>query len=183
MQANQTCRMPATAAALSLGSNLGERLQWLEQALSLIAANPDIRITETSPVYETEPCDAPAVFAALNYLNMVAVVETSLPPLVFSDAIHAIEDSLGRCRADGPNHPRNIDIDIICYGNRSLQTPSLILPHPRAHLRRFVLQPLADLCPQLILPNQSRSVTELLNGLPETPRVKRLGAMKLTPNS
>ncbi len=174
MPACQPCRMPATEAALSLGSNLGDRLQWLEQACALIASNPDIRIIATSPVYDTEPCGAPEAFSALNYLNMVAIVETSLTSLVFSDAIHAIEFLLGRCRSGKPNHPRNIDIDIICYGSLSMHTPSLILPHPRAHLRRFVLQPLSDLRPNMVLAGQTSTVTELLSGLPETPRVKHL---------
>ncbi|MDD4101865.1 MAG: 2-amino-4-hydroxy-6-hydroxymethyldihydropteridine diphosphokinase [Kiritimatiellae bacterium] len=174
VQADLPCRMTAHEAALSLGSNLGDRWQWLKQACSLIDCHPDVRITASSPVYETEPCGAPDAFAGLNYLNMVVVVATDLPPLVLSEAIHAIESRMGRRRSVLPNLPRNIDIDIICFGELTMNTHALILPHPRAHLRRFVLQPLSDLLPHLLLPGQSRSVTELLNGLPETPQVKRL---------
>ena len=166
--------MPAHAAILSLGSNLGDRMQSLEQACKLIASHPDIRITATSPIYETEPCGAPEAFAALHYLNMAVIVETSLPPFALSDVVHAIEQTMGRCRTACPNLPRNIDIDIICHGAITLATPDLTLPHPRAHLRRFVLQPIADLLPGLILPGQTSTVTDLLRNLPETPRVVRM---------
>ncbi|MDD2456444.1 MAG: 2-amino-4-hydroxy-6-hydroxymethyldihydropteridine diphosphokinase [Kiritimatiellae bacterium] len=173
MQADYTCRMPAREAVLSLGSNLGARLQSLEQARGLIGRHPDMRVTATSPIYETEPCGAPEAFAALHYLNMAVIVETSLPPLILSEAVHAVERAMGRRRGACPNLPRNIDIDIICHGEITLATPVLTLPHPRAHLRRFVLQPLSDLLPGLILPGQTGTVTDLLRGLPETPRVAR----------
>lgn len=174
MQVCHTSRMPAHAAALSLGSNLGDRLQWLEQARGLLDRHPDMRVTATSPVYETEPCGAPEAYAAAHYLNMAVTVETGLPPIAFSDAVHAIENDMGRRRHTRPNLPRNIDIDIICHGETAVSAPTLTLPHPRAHLRRFVLQPLADLLPDLILPGQTRTVTELLQSLPKTPRAARL---------
>ncbi len=124
-------------------------------------------------MYETEPVDVPPAFAGLFYLNAVVIVETTLEVKAFSDAVHAIEARLGRQRGATPNMPRTIDIDIITFDALRVDSPTLSLPHPRARERRFVLQPLADLRPGLILPGERRSVADLLRALPETPRVTR----------
>ncbi len=125
-------------------------------------------------MYETEPVDVPPAFAGFFYLNEVVIVETTLAVKAFSDAVHAIEARLGRQRGAIPNLPRTIDIDIITFGALRVETPTLTLPHPRARERRFVLQPLADLRPGLVLPGERRSVADLLRALPEAPRVTRL---------
>lgn len=124
-------------------------------------------------MYETEPVDVPPAFACDLYLNRIAVVETTLETEAFSDAVHEIERRLGRTRGTEPNLPRNIDIDIIVLGSICTTSPALTLPHPRARERRFVLQPLADLRPGLILPGDDRTVAERLRDLPEHPRVTR----------
>ena len=112
-------------------------------------------------------------FSSQLYLNSVVIVETRLAPAALSDATHAIEASLGRVRGDMPNLPRTLDIDIIAIDNLILDSPSLTLPHPRACIRRFVLQPLADLRPDYRLPGEPRTVADLLDALPPGPRVVR----------
>ena len=153
-------------SVLSLGSNQGDRLAWLLRARDALNALADVRVLECSPVYETDPVDVPDAFARQLYLNQVVIVETDLDVHSFSNAIHAIEDQLGRTRSPTPNLPRTIDIDIITFGDLRSDAPDLTLPHPRAHTRRFVLQPLADLRPDMILPGESLPVSALLRTLP-----------------
>ena len=115
----------------------------------------------------------PAGFSSQLYLNSVVIVETSLAPSAFSDATHAIEASLGRIRGDTPNLPRTLDIDIIAIGQLTLDSPALTMPHPRARCRRYVLQPLADLRPDYLLPGETKTVSALIRALPSGPRVTR----------
>ena len=158
-------------AIVSLGSNQGDRLAWLNRACAALAALPETCLTARSPIYETEPVGVPPHLAAHLYLNSVVIVETRLAPNAFSRAIHDIEASLGRTRGDRPNLPRTIDIDIVAIDRLTLDSPELTLPHPRARSRRFVLQPLADLCPDYLFPGDTRTVSDLLYALPPAPRV------------
>jgi len=158
---------------LSLGSNQGDRRAWLNAAVDAVRTWPGITLLERSPIYETEPVDVPRDFADHLYLNQIVIVETALSALAFSAAIHEIEYRLGRMRGVVQNMPRTIDIDIIVLGTLRLDSPALTLPHPRARNRRFVLQPLADLRPDLILPDENLTVAERLRFLPESPRVTR----------
>ena len=139
-----TCR-----AIVSLGSNLEPRADCLRRALAALADFPETRLVAASSVSETEPVDVPPEFAALKFLNQVAVFETALGPFDFSRRMHALEDALGRVRTVR-NGPRTIDIDLIDFGGQVVNTPELTLPHPRAHLRAFVLRPLAELGISLI---------------------------------
>ena len=116
----------------------------MERALGALAAMPETRLVRASSVIETEPVDVPAEFAAMKFLNQVAIFETNLDPFDFSRRMHEIEDDLGRVRTVR-NGPRTIDIDLIDFGGQVIDTPELTLPHPRAHLRDFVLRPLAEL--------------------------------------
>lgn len=161
-------------SALSLGSNQGDRLDWLAHARHALAGTPGVRILACSPVYETEPVEVPEAFTHQQYLNQVVIVETMLDARSLSDIVHAIEKRLGRTRGPTPNQPRIIDIDIITFGGLRSDTPDLTLPHPRAHTRRFVLQPLADLRPDMILPGKSLTIADLLRTLPPEPCVTRL---------
>ena len=156
---------------LSLGSNQGDRLAWLARTGDALNAWPGIRVLESSRVYETEPVDVAPVFAGHLYLNRIVVVGTTLAADDFSRAIHAIEKRLGRTRGSVHNMPRTVDIDIITFGALRSNAPDLTLPHPRARERRFVLQPLAELRPDLILPGERLTVSDLLRALPEVPRV------------
>ena len=131
-------------AIVSLGSNIEPRSEYLNQAIAALSALPGTALVKASSVVETEPVDVPAAFAALKFLNQVALFETSLDAFEFSRRMHAIEDGLGRVRTVR-NGPRTIDIDLIDFGGLTISTPDLILPHPRAHLRDFVQTPLREL--------------------------------------
>ena len=131
-------------AVVSLGSNLAPREEYLAKAIAALSALPQTQFAKASSVIETEPVDVPEAFAALKFLNQVAVFETTLEPLDFSRRMHAIEDALGRVRTVR-NGPRTIDIDLIDFGGVRMNTSELTLPHPRAHLRDFVLRPMAEI--------------------------------------
>ena len=135
--------MPMTAI-VALGSNLEPRADYLRRALAELSELPRTRLAKASSVIETDPVDVPSEFAALKFLNQVAVFETELEPLEFSRRMHKIEDDLGRTRTVR-NGPRTIDIDLIDFNGLVIDTPELVLPHPRARLRDFVLRPLAEL--------------------------------------
>ena len=135
---------PSKRAIVSLGSNIEPRAEYLKRAIAALSSLPETRFVRASSVIETEPVDVPPEFAALKFLNQVAVFETTLDPFEFSRRMHAIEDDLGRIRPVR-NGPRTIDIDLIDFGGQVIDTPELILPHPRAHLRSFVQEPLRDL--------------------------------------
>lgn len=131
-------------AVVSLGSNIEPRAGYLDRARDALAALPSTRLVKASSVIETEPVGVPAEFAAMKFLNQVAVFETGLDAFEFSRRMHAIEDGLGRVRTVR-NGPRTIDIDLIDFGGQVVDTPELTLPHPRAANRDFVLRPLAEL--------------------------------------
>ena len=135
---------PSKRAIVSLGSNIEPRANYLKRAIASLSAFPGTMFVKASSVIETEPVDVPPEFAALKFLNQVVVFETTLDPFDFSRRMHAIEDGLGRVRTVR-NGPRTIDIDLIDFGGEVVNTPELVLPHPRAHLRDFVLKPLAEL--------------------------------------
>ncbi len=162
---------PPHIAILSLGSNLGDRVRWLTKAMQALGALSATRIAARSSLYETEPVDVIAEHREKSFLNAVLIIETDLSPQQLSAAMHQIEADLQRTR-NLPRQPRTIDIDIIAFDQQISADPELTLPHPRAHLRRFVLQPLAELTPELLLPGQTRSVADLLNALPEKPAVQ-----------
>lgn len=135
---------PGNRAIVSLGSNIEPRADYLKRALAALSALPGTRFLKASPVRETDPVDVPEEFAARKFLNQVAVFESTLDPFDFSRRMHAIEDGLGRVRTVR-NGPRTIDIDLIDFGGQVVNTPELVLPHPRAHLRDFVQTPLREL--------------------------------------
>lgn len=160
-------------ALLSVGSNLGDRLANLRAAFAALEAEIPHTAFREAPVYETEPVDVPEEWAGQNYYNTAACIETDMSPDELSVTVHAIEDKLGRKRI-GYHAPRTIDIDIVAFGDARSSRPDLKLPHPEAASRRFVLQPLADIVPEFILPGQTRTIAELLAALPPEGRIWRL---------
>ena len=142
---------------LSLGSNVGDREEMLRAALRLLES-PGLHVARVSPVYETEPQD----FKNQPwFLNLVAEVQTGLFPMQLLTRVRKIERKLGRKRTVDKG-PRSIDIDILLYGESVIDSRDLVVPHPRMAERRFVLQPLADLAPDLRHPVLRRSIGELL---------------------
>ena len=151
---------PIRRAVLSLGSNLGEKLTSLQGAIHALADTPDVWITGVSPIYETEPIDAPQ--GSENFLNAVVLLDTTLAASRLLDRAHAIEDAFGRERnADVRNAPRTLDVDVIVVGDRRRDDEVMQLPHPRAAERAFVLQPWYDVEPDAEIPDAGL-VAELL---------------------
>jgi 2-amino-4-hydroxy-6-hydroxymethyldihydropteridine diphosphokinase len=153
---------PIRRAVLALGSNLGDRMAALQGAVNSIADTPDVWVTAVSPVYETEPVDSPADAGA--FLNAVMLLDTTLAAHRLLDRALAVEDAYDRERSEERNAPRTLDVDIIVVGDRRSDDDSLVLPHPRAKERPFVLQPWYDLEPDAVLPDAG-PVKELLDGL------------------
>jgi 2-amino-4-hydroxy-6-hydroxymethyldihydropteridine diphosphokinase len=146
---------------VALGSNLGDRLANLRAARKAIADLTGAKgsVLE-SPVYETEPVGCEP--GAGKFLNAVLEIEYNGDPTDLLQKLIRIEESLGRDRNHARNVSRKIDIDLLYAGELNVENEQLQLPHPRLHLRKFVLQPLADFRPELILPNQTKTVRALL---------------------
>ena len=136
---------PIRRCVLAIGSNLGERLNNLQGAISSLADTPDVWVTAVSPVYETEPLDSPE--EAQEFLNAVVLADTTLSARTLLERALAIEDAYGRERGPEANAPRTLDVDLIVVGDRRAQDDDLVLPHPRAHERAFVLAPWHDVEP------------------------------------
>jgi len=157
-------------AGLALGSNLGDRLAQLSRARVCILALPGVSAPVfSSRVYETEPVGSGPEAGA--YLNAVLEVEYEGQPITLLDGLQRIEADFGRPSKRPRNAPRTIDLDILYAGNLVLSNSEVVIPHPRLHLRRFVLTPLADIRPDLLLPGQHHTITQLLDRLPDPARV------------
>jgi 2-amino-4-hydroxy-6-hydroxymethyldihydropteridine diphosphokinase len=157
--------------AIALGANIGDRLQNMRTAGEKILALPNIgEPVLKSRVYETEPVDSEP--GAPWYLNAVIEVEYDGDPLPLLEQLREIEKQLGRTCRTPRNAPRVIDLDLLYIENLILETPGIQLPHPRLHLRRFVLAPLHDVRPDLMLPGQNKTVSQLLDMLPPSPKAE-----------
>jgi 2-amino-4-hydroxy-6-hydroxymethyldihydropteridine diphosphokinase len=156
-------------AYVGLGSNLGDRAENLRAGIRALTEAGFV-VTRLSQIYETEPVET---FAQPKFLNMVAELDIkSLPAATEVLArLLQIEISLGRTR-DTLKGPRTIDLDLLLHGDQSIHNETLTLPHPRLHLRRFVLAPLAELSPGLVHPTLNQTLAELLEGLADSSEVR-----------
>jgi 2-amino-4-hydroxy-6-hydroxymethyldihydropteridine diphosphokinase len=150
---------PIRRCVLAIGSNLGERMNNLQGAVNALADTPEVWLTAVSPVYETAPVDAPE--GSKDFLNAVVLVDTTLSARTLLERALAIEDAYGRERTAERNAPRTLDVDLIVVGDRRAHDDDLVLPHPKAHERAFVLAPWRDVEPDAELLDQG-SVSELL---------------------
>ena len=165
---------------IALGSNLGDRLANLRAARETIVDlvqqrtdSPGRASNKTSvlvsPIYETDPIGCEP--GASKFLNSVLEIEYDGDPTDLLQKLIRIEESLGRDRDHGRNVSRKIDIDLLYAGELNVENERLQLPHPRIHLRKFVLQPLADIRPELVLPNQTKTVRGLLAQIKDSTKV------------
>ena len=150
-----------TRAYVGLGANLGDREGMLRLALERLAAEPSVELVTASTLRETEPED---FLDQPRFLNGAAAVETDLSPRQLLARLQLIECELGRRRAGPRFGPRVIDLDLLLYGSETVSEPELEIPHPRLHLRRFALEPLVELDPELEVPGKG-PVSALLAGL------------------
>jgi 2-amino-4-hydroxy-6-hydroxymethyldihydropteridine diphosphokinase len=147
-----------TVAYVGLGSNLGDREAAIARALELLDEPPELRVVGVAQVRETDPVgvvDQPA------FLNTAARLETTLGARELLDRLLAVERELGRVRTSERWGPRTLDLDLLLYGDAVVDEPGLTLPHPRLHERRFVLEPLCELAPALVVPGRGRVKTLL----------------------
>jgi len=133
-------------ALIGLGANLGQARETIERALEGLSNTPGIESLIVAPLYGSDPVDAQGP----TFVNTVAQIQTTLAPLALLDALQALEHAYGRERAFR-NAPRTLDLDLLWYDGVTMETPRLTLPHPRMHERAFVLKPLSDLVPELML--------------------------------
>ena len=157
-------------AYLALGSNLGDREKILKGARHALNAAPGVRVTACSPLYQTEPVGGPEGQGP--YLNAVLEVETELPAPDLLQCCLAVETRFGRQREERWG-ARTLDVDLLFWGEETRCEADIVIPHPRMHLRRFVLTPLRDLPPNLVHPLLGRTVCELLADLPHGDGVSR----------
>jgi len=151
-------------AGIALGSNLGDRLANLAAARAQLSDLPKVELPLfASAVYETDPVDCEA--SAGKFLNAVMEIGYSGEATELLRALRGIEVARDRPSSNARNTSRTLDLDLLYFGGLALSTPELELPHPRMHARRFVLQPLAEIRPDLILPGQPESVAALLGRL------------------
>jgi 2-amino-4-hydroxy-6-hydroxymethyldihydropteridine diphosphokinase len=160
-------------AFVALGSNLGDSRQIVLDGIAQLHIFSPLPILKSS-LWETTPVDCPP--DSPRFVNAVAglFMQKTESPIIFLRKLHLLERQFGRWPKKILNEPRPLDLDLIAFRNEICNSPELILPHPRAHLRRFVLQPLNEIAPELVLPGQGKTVAQLLAGLPDDETVTRL---------
>lgn len=159
---------PIRQAVIAIGSNLGDRHARLQGAVSALEDTPEVQVVAISSVYETEPVGAPE--GSEPFLNAVVLIDTTLTVHTLLDRALAIEDAFGRERGE-PNAPRTLDVDVIVVGARVADDEQLVLPHPRAHERGFVLVPWLEVDPEGEIPGRG-FVADLIGDV-DTSGVKR----------
>jgi len=152
-------------AIIALGSNLGDSATFLRDAVERLQSFSGEPIRQSS-LWETTPVDCPPGSPVFVNAVVALVPGKNETPESLLSKLQALEKEFGRVPKKVLNEPRPLDLDLIAFGGEVRNSPELILPHPRAHLRRFVLQPLGEIAADLILPGQTKTISELLRDLP-----------------
>ncbi len=150
-----------TRAYVGLGANLGDRERTLRAAVEALGTEDEVEVVAVSALRETDPV---GVGDQPRFLNGVAELDTTLTARELLDRLLAVEQRFGRVRVPGEHGPRTLDLDLLLYGEAQLDEPGLTVPHSRLHERRFVLEPLAELAPGLVVPGRGE-VESLLSGV------------------
>jgi 2-amino-4-hydroxy-6-hydroxymethyldihydropteridine diphosphokinase len=151
---------------------MGGRLRLLSQTKTLILMDPQVKFVDQSPVYETEPVGVKPEYKAMKFLNAVLIVQSPYTAEEWLTRIKKIEQMLRRVRTADRNAPRTIDVDILFSGDQVVDSDLLTVPHPRWADRRFVVQPLADVRPELVLPGTKSPVRKILAEMPDNDDVR-----------
>jgi 2-amino-4-hydroxy-6-hydroxymethyldihydropteridine diphosphokinase len=152
----------AVVVHIGVGSNLGDREATIAEAIARLGTHPSIRIVRRSALIETDPVGPPQP----RYLNGALEIETTLDPAELLSEMLRVERELGRIRDPGSRMgPRTVDLDLLLFGDRVIDDPGLMVPHPRMSERPFVLVPLAEIAPNAVNPRCGRTVASLLHGL------------------
>ncbi len=155
---------------IGLGSNVGRRRKNIARAIELLQASPGIEVSRQASWYETEPV---GVEGQRWFINTAVEAKTELSPHELLCCLKEIEEEVGR-RERGRWGPREVDLDLLLYGDLTLEEEGLVLPHRKLHLRRFALEPLVELAPEVHHPRLKRTLRELLADLNERKKVTRL---------
>ncbi|MGA2854031.1 MAG: 2-amino-4-hydroxy-6-hydroxymethyldihydropteridine diphosphokinase [Verrucomicrobiota bacterium] len=158
---------------VALGSNLGDSRQIISDAMARLQSFSNEPILKSS-LWQTSPVDCPPGSPAFVNAAVALVPRADETPESLLAKLQSLEQEFGRQAKNILNEPRSLDLDLIAFGNEVRLSPELILPHPRAHLRRFVLQPLSEIAPNLILPGHEKTVAKLLAELSADETVTRL---------
>jgi 2-amino-4-hydroxy-6-hydroxymethyldihydropteridine diphosphokinase len=160
-------------AIVALGSNLGDSRRIISETMARLQTFSDRPILKSS-LWQTSPVDCPP--GSPMFLNAVVGLEPQEgeTPESLLQKLRSLEKEFGRRPKKVLNEPRPLDLDLIAFGSETRDTPELVLPHPRAHLRRFVLQPLSEIAPDLVLPGQGKTIAQRLAELSSDEVLKRL---------
>jgi 2-amino-4-hydroxy-6-hydroxymethyldihydropteridine diphosphokinase len=161
-------------AFVALGSNLGDSVEIVRRAFDRLQTLSDAPLLRSS-LWRSAPVDCPP--GSPLFVNAMAGLRprADQTPQSLLRQLQSLEAEFGRQRGKIPNEPRLLDLDLIAFGARTVNLPELVLPHPRAHLRRFVLQPLAEIAPEFVLPGQGRGAAALLGELSNMETLVKLG--------
>lgn len=166
-------------AFIGFGSNVGDRADFCDRAVTLLSLLPQSHVQGVSLLYETEPVRDGADPGDGWFLNGVIRLVTDVSVRSLMTGLREIERSLGRDE-ERRSGPRTMDLDLLFYGHRVIDEPGLTVPHPRLHLRRFVLQPLSELDPSWMHPSLGRSISQLLTEVVDRSQVRRLSPQPST---
>ncbi|MEH7886636.1 2-amino-4-hydroxy-6-hydroxymethyldihydropteridine diphosphokinase [Bacillus sp. JJ1609] len=155
-------------AYIALGSNMGDRYEYLKKAILLLESHKEVSVVNTSSIFETDPV---GFTDQDQFLNMAVQVSTSLKPLELLDECLKIEEELGRKREIRWG-PRTLDLDILMYNQENIETEKLTIPHPRMSERAFVILPLLEMDPNLMLPTMEKPLKTCLQSIPDKEGVR-----------